>query len=207
MREISVLVACEYSGTVRDAFEDVGCNAWSCDILPTESEQTKASGKHLQRDVLSVINDPKWDIMIAHPPCTYLSFAYAGKDRYSVERLQKKVDAYKFFVDLWSAPIEHICIENPMGYAHTGLLPYTQIVEPYYFGDPYTKRTCLWLKNLPKLTYYKPDIFGDEGGGVQWSARRATFMRTEQHRAANMAANLFCPLSVAQKNAANFMRV
>jgi hypothetical protein len=76
-----------------------------------------------------------------------------------IDRLQKKIVAYQFFLDLWSAPVEHICIENPMGYAHSGLLPCTQIIEPYYFGDPYKKRTCLWLKNLPKLEYHEDNLF------------------------------------------------
>jgi site-specific DNA-cytosine methylase len=176
MKPLKVLVACEYSGTVRDAFEDAGCDAWSCDILPTESEQTKAAGKHIQGDIIRFIKeydtyfmlDEKYfkydyspsfdfDLLIGHPPCTYLSFAYTGKERYSPERLQEKINAYQFFLNLWNAPVEHICLENPMGYVHTGLLPYTQIVEPYYFGRNYKKKTCLWLKNLPKLTYSLTD--------------------------------------------------
>jgi site-specific DNA-cytosine methylase len=174
---MKVLVVCEYSGVVRDAFEDAGWDAWSCDILPTESEQTKAAGKHIQADIMRVfkhylqygsnvpfIDDignifyiPKFDLLIGHPPCTYLSFAYTGKQRYSPERLQAKINAYQFFLNLWNAPVEHICLENPMGYVHTGLLPYTQIVEPYYFGHNYKKKTCLWLKNLPKLQYSLTD--------------------------------------------------
>ena len=177
---MNVLVGCEYSGIVRDAFEDEGWNAYSCDIISTESEQTRAAGKHIQADILRVIEHiekygdtvpfiddvgnvfylPKFDLFIAHPPCTYLSFAYTGKERYSIDRLQQKIYAYQFFLDLWAAPIEHICLENPMGYVHTGLLPYTQIVEPYYFGDPYKKRTCLWLKNLPKLVHTDTGLFG-----------------------------------------------
>ena len=157
-RQIRVLVACEYSGTVRDAFSLKGADAWSCDILPTESEFTKSEGKHYQCDVIEVLNQG-WDLMIAHPPCTYLSFAYTGKDRYSNERLQKKIEAYQFFLSLLSADIPHICIENPMGYAHTGLLPYSQIIEPYFFGDHFRKKTCLWLKNLPKLIHFVTNIF------------------------------------------------
>jgi hypothetical protein len=100
-------------------------------------------------------------LFIGHPPCTYLSFAYTGKERYANSRLQEKINAYQFFLDLWSAQVEHICLENPMGYAHSGLLPCTQEVEPYYFGDAYTKRTCLWLKNLPKLEYTVTGLFGE----------------------------------------------
>jgi len=188
---MKVLVACEYSGIVRDAFENAGWDAWSCDLLPTESEQTTASGKHIIDDVefllLYVGNYEKrveqfaffgeydgydaqreqakkvpkeWDLLIGHPPCTYLSFAYTGKERYSNNRLQQKIYAYQFFLDLWNAPIEHICLENPLGYIHSGLLPCTQIVEPYFFGDPYKKKTCLWLKNLPILTYEISGLFG-----------------------------------------------
>jgi hypothetical protein len=192
---MKILVACEYSGVVRDSFENAGWDAWSCDLIPTESEQTKASGKHIQVSISRILNYyaesdkealknnndfygdkencycafydksfklyclPKFDLMIAHPPCTYLSFAYTGKERYSINRLQKKISAYQFFLDLWKSPIEYICIENPLGYAHTGLFPCSQIIEPYYFGDPYKKKTCLWLKNLPKLNYYEDDLF------------------------------------------------
>ena len=151
-----VLVACEYSGIVRDAFENAGWDAWSCDILPTESEQTQKAKKHLQGDVRIFLKQ-EWDLLIAFPPCNYLSFVYTGKERYTPERLQKKLDALQFFLDLWSAPIDHICIENPQGYVHTGLLPYSQRIEPYYFGHDYLKRTCLWLKNLPKLKYCLTD--------------------------------------------------
>ncbi|MDR2910603.1 MAG: hypothetical protein LBV47_04460 [Bacteroidales bacterium] len=176
MEPLKVLVACEYSGVVRDAFEHAGCDAWSCDILHTESEQTKAAEKHIQGDVMymspNYFNEKitfseympvkkqlnqRWDLLIGHPPCTYLSFAYTGKERYSLERLQKKIHAYQFFLNLWNAPVEHICLENPMGYVHSGLLPCTQIIEPYYFGHDYKKKTCLWLKNLPKLTYSLTD--------------------------------------------------
>jgi len=160
------LVACEYSGIVRDAFENKGWNAWSCDLLPTESEQTKSSGKHIQGDIIAIIQDifneysHDWDLLIGFPPCTYLSFAYTGNKRYSIERLQNKIKAYQFFLDLWSAPIEHICLENPIGYAHSWLLPCTQIIHPYYFGDNYKKRTGLWPKNLPLLKYAKEnDLF------------------------------------------------
>ena len=173
----TILVACEYSGIVRDAFENAGWNAWSCDLLPTESEQTKATGKHFEGDVrYLLLNDKlatdtrknlgmpkKFDLLIGFPPCTSVSFAYTGKERYSTTRLQDKINAYQFFLNLWAAPVEHICLENPMGYIHTGLLPYTQIVEPYFFGHNYTKRTCLWLKNLPKLEYSLSDnLFGEK---------------------------------------------
>ena len=155
-----MLSACEFSGIVRDAFENAGWYAWSCDLLPTESEQTQRAGKHIQGDVLSVINDD-WDLIVGFPPCTYLSYAYTGANRYSIGRLQNKIDALQFFLNLWAAPAKHICLENPLGYVSQGLLPHSQIIEPYYFGHNYKKRTCLWLKNLPLLQYrISDDLFG-----------------------------------------------
>jgi len=175
---MNVLVACEFSGIVRDAFEDAGWNAWSCDLLPTESKQTKAAGKHYEGNIFDIIlpssyyvayksMPEKWDLLIGHPPCTYLSYVYTGKNRYSIERLQNKIHAYQFFLDLWNAPIEHICLENPMGYIHSGLLPCSQIIEPYYLGDPYKKKTCLWLKNLPLLQYSKEDTLFEKKTAVE----------------------------------------
>jgi len=169
---MNVLVACEYSGIVRDAFENKGWNAWSCDLLPTESEQTKKANKHYEGNIFEILdfyitdrerNMPeKWDLFIAFPPCTYLSYVYMGDRRYKPERLQKTADAIKFFIELWNAQIEHICLENPVGVIQH-ILPYTQIIHPYYFGketgEDYTKRTCLWLKNLPLLSYRKEDTF------------------------------------------------
>jgi hypothetical protein len=154
---MKILIACEYSGIVRDAFEDKGWDAWSCDIIPTESVQTKSANKHIQGDVLKVI-DNGWDMMIAHPPCTYLS--YAGRRSWDDKgRIKKRLDALDFFRQLYEAPIEHICIENPMGCASPVIAKYSQIVEPYHFGDPYSKKTCLWLKNLPQLFHAREDIF------------------------------------------------
>ena len=162
---MKILIACEFSGTVRDAFSSKGHDAWSCDLLPTEK-----SGQHIQGDVLEVIKQG-WDMMIAHPPCTYLS--YAGTRCWNdLGRLQKRLEALNFFAMLWEAPIERICIENPMGCASPTIAKYTQVIQPYYFGDPESKRTCLWLKNLPPLkhnkhhtlfdksTHVKPQIYG-----------------------------------------------
>jgi len=177
---MNVLVACEYSGIVRDAFENKGWNAWSCDLLPTKSEQTKASRKHFEGDIMELLytkdramanriphNLPfikDFDLLIAFPPCTYMSYAYTGERRFEPKRLLKTADAIKFFVELWNVPINHICIENPVGVI-LHVLPYTDIIEPYFWGketgEDYTKRTCLWLKNLPKLEYNKEDnLFG-----------------------------------------------
>jgi site-specific DNA-cytosine methylase len=146
---------------VRDAFEDAGCDAWSCDILPTESHQTKAAGKHYRGDVMYLfLNDKlatdtknklgmpeKWDMMIGFPPCTYMSNVYQGQKRYADERLKNTVKALQFFIDLWTCGIEHICLENPVG-TPIHILPYKQIIQPYFWGketgEDYSKKTCLF---------------------------------------------------------------
>jgi len=146
-----VLVACEYSGTVRDAFIRRGHYAASCDILPSESPL----GDHYQCDIMDII-DHGWDLMIAHPPCTFMSNAgacrmYPQKGIVDPERLKKALDAKEFFMKLLDAPIPMICIENPKPLNIVGLPPETQIIQPWMFGEPYTKKTLLWLKNLPPL--------------------------------------------------------
>ena len=143
---MKVLVACEFSGIVRDAFRAKGHDAWSCDLLPTEK-----LGQHIQGDVLEILDDG-WDLMIAHPPCTYLS--YAGTSSWNNEgRVYKRLEALKFFADLWTTPIEKICIENPRGCASPTIAKYNQVIQPYYFGDSEQKTTLLWLKNLPLLIH------------------------------------------------------
>jgi hypothetical protein len=145
-----VLVACEYSGIVRDAFIAKGHNAVSCDLLPTERPRP-----HYQGDVFDIINDG-FDLMIAHPPCTYLSYA-ATSSWNNTGRLQLRLEALQFFAKLWEAPIDKICIENPMGCASPTIAKYNQVIHPYYFGDGESKRTCLWLKNLPPLKHTNGD--------------------------------------------------
>lgn len=141
-----ILIACEFSGIVRDAFLERGHDAISCDLLPTES-----TGPHYQGDVMDIINDG-WDLMIAHPPCTYLS--YAGTRHWnSPGRCRKRLEALEFFRILWESPIEKICIENPKGCASPTIAKYTQEIQPYYFGDEEMKTTWLWLKNLLPLKY------------------------------------------------------
>lgn len=144
-----VLVACEFSGVVREAFNKRGHNAWSCDLLPTE-----IPGKHIQDDVLSVI-DGEWDLMIAHPPCTYISNAGARflypKGRLNTDRLELGMDAVKLFMKLFDSDIPRVCIENPIPSKIYGLPRYDQIIQPYEYGHPFQKKTCLWLNNLPNL--------------------------------------------------------
>jgi site-specific DNA-cytosine methylase len=147
---VKVLVACEFSGIVRDAFIRHGHDAMSCDLLPTESP-----GPHYQGDVMDIIVGG-YDLMIAHPPCTYLS--YAGTRHWnSPGRCKKRIEALEFFRQLWEAPIDKICIENPKGCASPTIAKYTQEVQPYYFGDSEIKTTWLWLKNLSPLKYTMGD--------------------------------------------------
>lgn len=146
---MKVLVACEFSGIVREAFRKKGHDAWSCDLLDTE-----IPGQHYKGDVFDIINDG-WDMMIAHPPCTYLSNAGAKflypKGILNQERLEKALKAKEFFLSLWNAPIPKVAIENPVPSSVIELPRYSQIVQPYYFGDMQQKKTCLWLKRLPPL--------------------------------------------------------
>lgn len=143
-----VLIACEFSGIVRDAFAARGHDAWSCDLLPT-----KRPGNHIQGDVLEILADG-WDLMIAHPPCTYISFA--GTQVWnSPGRWKLRLAALDFFGRLWDAPIEKICLENPKSCASPVIAKYTQEIQPYYFGDADMKTTWLWLRNLPPLDHYE----------------------------------------------------
>ena len=139
-----VLVACEMSGVVRDAFLSCGHEAVSCDIVPSLSH-----GPHIHDDVLKHLGDG-WDMMIAFPPCTDLSKAGSRyfKEKYADGRIDKAVS---FVRSLRNAPIRHIAIENPVGVLSRHLRKPTQIIQPYEFGDPYIKTTCLWLYNLPRL--------------------------------------------------------
>lgn len=143
---MNVLVACEFSGRVREAFSQRGHNAWSCDLLPTE-----IPGNHIQGDVLEIL-DRKWDLLIAHPPCTY--FAVAGLQYLKTDpgRLEKQLEAANFVKSLWAAPIPKICIENPIGQLPKYIGKYSQIVRMWQFGHTEAhKPTCLWLKGLPLL--------------------------------------------------------
>ena len=145
-----VLIACEFSGTVRDAFIAKGHDAMSCDLMPTDKP-----GPHYQGDVFDIINDG-WDLMIAHPPCTYLTVTgnkwfkpeYAG--RFPTRHLDRE-DAAKFFLALANSNIPKIAIENPIGVMSTRYRKPDQIIHPWQFGHEASKSTCLWLKGLPNL--------------------------------------------------------
>ena len=142
-----VLVACEYSGTVRDAFLKRGHYALSCDLLPCESQ---ASGDHYQGDVRDIL-DHGWDLMIAHPPCTYLAVSGMHWTTRGLRDPQLTEDALEFVRLLMDAPIDRIAIENPVSVISSRIRKPDQIVQPWWFGHDASKKTCLWLHNLPPL--------------------------------------------------------
>jgi hypothetical protein len=142
---LKVLIACEFSGTVRDAFIAAGHDAMSCDLLPTESE-----GPHYQGDVFDVIGDG-WDLMIAHPPCTYLCSSGLHWNKRTPGREQKTTEAVEFVRRLLNCDIPRIALENPIGRISTAIRKPDQTIQPWQFGHDESKATCLWLKNLLKL--------------------------------------------------------
>jgi len=154
---MKILIACEESQEVCKAFRKLGHEAFSCDTLPCSGGHPEW---HIQDDVLKHL-DENWDMMIAHPPCTYLcvtsnkwlkdqparkSGSLVGKERRKAQQ-----EAVNFFIELWNTKIPHIAIENPVGIMSTRFIKPMQIIHPYYFGDAVSKKTCLWLKNLPLL--------------------------------------------------------
>jgi hypothetical protein len=143
---LQVLIACEYSGVVRDAFRKLGHNAISCDLLPTEVE-----GPHYHGDVRDILNDDAWDLIIAHPPCTYLCSSGLHWNKRRPERAALTEEALKFVQLFFDAKCEHVVIENPIGVISTRIKKPTQIIQPWQFGHPETKATCLWIDNLPPL--------------------------------------------------------
>ena len=139
---MKVLIACEFSGIVRDAFKKKGHDAWSCDILESESK-----GNHIKGDVLERL-DEGWDLMIAHPPCTHLAVSGARWFKY---KQKEQIEALDFVKKLLDAPIDKIALENPVSIISSKIRKPDQIIQPYQFGHEAQKTTCLWLKNLPKL--------------------------------------------------------
>ncbi len=167
-----VLVACEYSGIVRDAFAAKGHDAWSCDLLPTERP-----GQHIQGDVLAILNDG-WDLMIAHPPCTHL--AVSGS-RWFKDKVNEQAEALVFVKMLMDAPIPRFAIENPISVISSRIRKPDQIIQPWQFGHGETKATCLWLQGLPKLTAIhivdgrEARIHKMPPGPNRWKERSRTF--------------------------------
>lgn len=153
-----VIIACEFSQTVCKAFREKGHEAYSCDILSSEGGHPEW---HFQEDIFKVLKRERFDLMIAHPPCTYLSISankwYKDQPKrksgvlVGEERRWAREDSISFFMQLWSANIDKIAIENPIGVMSTVFRKPDQIIQPWMFGHGETKATCLWLKNLPKL--------------------------------------------------------
>lgn len=139
---MKVLIGCEFSGIVRNAFLEKNHDAWSCDLLPTETP-----GPHIQCDILDIL-DKNWDLAIFHPPCTNLCSSGA---RWWKNKKQQQKNDIDFVKKLLTSNIPKIALENPVGILSKELTKPTQIIQPWQFGDPFIKTTCLWLKNLPKL--------------------------------------------------------
>lgn len=167
-----VLVACEFSGTVRDAFKERGHYALSCDLLPSETP-----GEHYRGDARDILGD-NWDLGIFHPPCTHLAVSGA---RWFKEKQQEQKEALEFVMELMEAPIPKICIENPISIISTRIRKPDQIIQPWMFGHGETKATCLWLKNLPKLEPTNivegrdPRVHKMPPGPDRWKERSRTY--------------------------------
>ena len=187
---MKILIACEFSGTVREAFTKLGHDVTSCDLEPTS-----LPGKHYQGSVLDILNDG-WDMMVAHPPCTYLTvtgnkwFKDEYKDRFPT-RQQDRKDAIEFFMTLVNANIPKIVIENPIGIMSTIYQKPSQIIQPWQFGHEASKSTCLWIKGLPLL---KPTNIVSKGEFVtfksgkrmtKWYADAAKYSPTERAKIRN----------------------
>lgn len=154
-----ILVACEFSGVVRNEFAKRGHDAWSCDILDSETP-----GNHIKDDVLKHLDDG-WDLMIAHPPCTYLSVSGMHWTTRGLRDPKLTEDALDFVQRLMDANIPKIAIENPISIISSRIRKPDKIIQPWMFGEDASKKTCLWLKNLPKLEYYYPVIIPPKDWG------------------------------------------
>ena len=174
-KKLKVLVACEFSGTVRDAFIKLGHDAWSCDLLPTDVE-----GPHIQGDVLKILNNQDWDLVIAHPPCTFLTVSNA-KNWAELQANGKQQAAIDFVEAIYFSDCPHVCLENPVGALSTKskLGKATQYIQPYEFGHPEQKKTGLWLKGLPKL---KGTKFIDVSGLPKKEVQRLHYLGPSKDR-------------------------
>lgn len=167
-----VLVACEFSGVVRDAFRRRGHDAVSCDLLPTE-----APGPHFEGDAFYLSRAEPWDLMIAFPPCTHLAISGA---RWWPGKQYEQRQAIAFVRELWHAPIPRIAIENPVGILSSAWRQPEQVIQPWQFGHGETKATCLWLKNLPRLRPTQivegrePRVHREPPGPDRWQRRSRT---------------------------------
>ena len=176
-KKLKVLVACEFSGTVRQAFNSLGdhIDAWSCDLLPTDVE-----GPHIQGDVLKILNNQDWDLVIAHPPCTFLTVSNA-KNWAEFQAYGKQLAAIEFVEAIYFSDCPHVCLENPVGALSTRsrLGKASQYIQPYEFGHPEQKKTGLWLKGLPKL---KGTKFIDVSGLPKKEVQRLHYLGPSKDR-------------------------
>lgn len=183
---MKILVACEFSGIVRDAFIRAGHNAWSCDLLPTD-----APGPHIKDDVLNAMS-ADWDMMVAFPPCTHLAVSGA---RWFKDKQKEQAEALGFVKALLDAPIPKIALENPVGVISTKIRKPDQIIQPWQFGHGETKKTCLWLKNLPLLEPTnivegrKPRVHYESPGPDRWKRRSITYQGIAQAMAEQWGGN------------------
>jgi len=177
---MKILIACEESQAVTIEFRKLGIEAFSCDLLPCSGGHPEW---HYQKDIFDVI-DMGWDCMIAFPPCTHLTVSGARhfEQKRKDGRQQQGID---FFMAMINAPIKHIAVENPIGIMSTEYRKPNQIIQPYYFGDPFQKTTCLWLKNLPMLQYnLEPNLFEqsvtatkDKGEFVEFMSKKGVMKK------------------------------
>ena len=152
-----ILIGCEESQIVCKAFRERGHEAYSCDIQPPSGGHPEW---HIQEDCLKVIYREHWDMLIAFPPCTYFANAGLHYLKTKPERKEQLQQMFDLTLKIWNAPAQFIAIENPIGWLNTNWMKPTQIIQPYYFGEPELKTTCLWLKNLPALEYsHQDDLF------------------------------------------------
>ena len=176
-KQLKILVACEFSETVRQAFNSLGdhIDAWSCDLLPTDVD-----GPHIQGDVLKILKNQHWDLIIAHPPCTFLTVSNA-KNWAELQANGKQQAAIDFVEAIYFSECPHVCLENPVGALSTRsrLGKATQYIQPYEFGHPEQKKTGLWLKGLPKL---KGTKFIDVSGLPKKEVQRLHYLGPSKDR-------------------------
>lgn len=176
MRALSVLVACEFSGAVRDALRRRGHHAWSCDLLP--AEPSPFAEYHLRGDALGLLVNGAWDMMIAFPPCTHL--ASSGARWWATKPAHLQREALDFVRLLMDAPVPHIAIENPVGAISKAVRKPDQIIQPWQHGHAETKKTCLWLKNLPLLrptVVVEPDYMRNADGTYKLDKKGKRYSR------------------------------
>lgn len=187
-----ILVACEYSGRVRDAFRRHGHDAWSCDLLECEADPTW----HYQRPVEEIL-DHGWDLMVAHPPCTHL--AVSGSRHFHRKQREQR-DALNFVRVLMSAPIPRWCIENPVSVISSAIRPPDQIIQPWEHGHGETKATCFWLQNLPRLVPSncvegrEPKVHLMSPGPDRWKERSRTYQGVADAMADQWGSRLLPPV-------------